>query len=231
MDTSGSDSLTHRPSLRNAVQNRLEEAILRGELKDGQQLVETEIAQWLGVSRGLVREAFRELEKTGIVTHNPYRGTFVRSLTAKRVHELYTLRNKLEEFAIELAIQRITDEDIDELEQNIDKMRRLAEKNNLPGLLDADFQFHNKLYAISDHDMLIDHLNSLSRQSYLFIMLTKVVYTLYPTLQDLAESHEDLLEAVRQRDTERAKAEVRKHISVINERIANVMQKEDFHPL
>lgn len=224
MNTQDLEILAKRPSLREAVQNRLEEGILRGELKDGQQLVETEIAHWLGVSRGLVREAFRELEKTGMVTHNPYRGTFVKALTPKRVRELYTLRKKLEEYAIELAIPNLTDDDITDLEAHLDQMKQVAREGNPTRLIEMDLQFHHKLYALSDHGMLIEILQGLSRQTHLFITLTKVVYALYPTLDEVAESHRPLLEAIRRKDIAAASQEIQIHINVVDRRIFEILQ-------
>lgn len=227
MESTELETLSKRPSLRDAVQNRLEEAILRGVLKDGQQLVETDIAQWLGVSRGLVREAFRELEKTGIVVHNPYRGTFVKALTSKRVKELYTLRKKLEEFAIELAIPNVTQDDIEDLQRHLNLMKQVADEGDTAALIELDLQFHKKLYALSGHGMLIDLLNGLSRQTHLFIVLTKVVYTIFPTLQEVAQSHEPLLEAIRRKDLEGARFEIQKHVSDVGSRTVEIMQKDE----
>ena len=190
-------------------------------------MVEKDIAQWLGVSRGLVREAFRELEKTGIVIHNPYRGTFVKALTADRVRELYTLRKKLEEFAIELVIPNIEENDILALENHLNVMRKTAEQGDAAELIELDLQFHKKLYALSNHGMLIDLLNGLSRQTHMFIVLTKVVYTLFPTLQDVADSHQPLLEAIRNRNIQAASFEIQKHINDVGNRIFEIMELEE----
>jgi len=226
MENESFELITKRPSLRDAVQNRLEEAILRGELQDGQQLVETDIAQWLGVSRGLVREAFRELEKTGLVTYNPYRGIFVRALTAERVRELYTLRKRLEEFAIELAMVNITDQDVLELDEQLNLMREAATRGNSTELIELDLQFHKKLYALSRHGMLIDILNGLGRQTHLFIVLTKVVYSIFPTLHEVAESHAPLVEALRQRDLKAAGFEIQRHINDVGSKIFEILQEK-----
>jgi DNA-binding GntR family transcriptional regulator len=225
--TDDHDAQLKRPSLRSAVQNRLEEAILRGELKDGQQLIETDIAKWLGVSRGLVRESFRELEKTGIVTHNPYRGTFVKSLTADRVRELYTLRTKLEEYAIQLAILNICDEDIEELSELLELMRRTAEEGNSGELIELDLQFHKNLYSLSGHEMLKETLNNLSRQTHLFIMATKSVYSVFPTLKDAADSHEPILKALKARDSQKACLEIQAHIFDVGTRLYELLREKE----
>ena len=223
METINSEQIK-RPSLRDAVQSRLEEAILRGELEDGQQLVESDIAQWLGVSRGLVREAFRELEKTGIITHNPYRGTFVKALTAERVRELYTLRTKLEEYAVQLAIANITDGDILDLDEHLATMMRVALAGDYGELIDLDLQFHKKLYALSHHNLLIETLNGLSRQTHLFIMASKAIYSLFPSLMDAAQSHRPIIDALRDRDSQKACLEIQAHIYEVGARLFDLMQ-------
>lgn len=215
------NSLTHikRESLRHTVRGRIEQAILTGELKGGERLNEVEIAHRLGVSRGLVREALRELETSGIIVSVPYRGTFVKEWTAKGVAELYTLRSQLEEYAVELAVQRATEADLKALSGLVQSMYRAAQAGDAMELVDLDLQFHQRLYAISDHSLLLRVLTGLSGQTHMFIMATKALYSLFPTLEEAAASHEEILEAIRARDPQACRRAIREHICHVGEHL------------
>ncbi len=230
--SSGSDSIrppkagVSRPSLRKVVGSRLRQAIIKGELGDGDRLNETDIAQSLGVSRGLVREAIRELESSGLVENIPYRGTFVTALTPERVVELYSLRTVLEEYAIDLAIERITDQDIRDLSAMVDKMRHVAIRGEGNELVELDMEFHRHLYSLSNHHLLIDTLKRLSGQIQSFILATKVIYSLFPTLDAVVETHEPILSALRERDHQKARQTIHDHICEVGERLVRILREE-----
>lgn len=215
-----------RPSLRDAVILQLKEAILSGELKDGQRLNEVEVAQWLGVSRGVVREAIRELEADGILAYEPYRGTFVRAWTAERVQELYSLRSVLEEYAIELAVGRIHEDDIEQLSSLVEGMRQAAQENNPSRVANLDLEFHKKLYILSGHSLLIDTLNNLNGQTHLLLMATHCLGSLYPSLEEVADAHVSVLVALLGHDRKRARQEVKNHINEAGEKLVEFLERE-----
>jgi DNA-binding GntR family transcriptional regulator len=233
MLSSGSDSTlpmragVSRPSLRKVVSNRLRQAILTGEWSDGDRLNEVDIAQWLGVSRGVVREAIRELESSGLIENIPYRGTFVKGLTAERVRELCSLRAVLEEYAIDLAIDRLTDQDVRHLSTLVDEMRPVAIRGEGTELVELDMDFHRQVYSLSGHHLLIDALKQLSGQIQSFILASKVIYSLFPTLEAVVETHEPILSALRERDHQKARQAVRDHIFEVGERLVQILEVED----
>src|SRR5947209_19061185 len=96
VERSRRDSPLGGQSLRAEVRERLRQAIMQGELKPGEQIVESRLARQLGISQAPVREALRELEQMGLVVNHMRRGTFVRELTAQDAWEMYTLRAQLE---------------------------------------------------------------------------------------------------------------------------------------
>ncbi len=223
----GSQGEFKRLSLRDAVIERMKQAIIKGELVDGQKVTELELAEWLGVSRGLVREVIRELENTGILVNIPYRGTFVRSLTSERINELYTLRSLLEEYAIELAVVQASPDEIEHLREIAAMMTRYAQVGDVNLLVETDLQFHLALYAMSKHQMLIDTLERLSGQTHLFIQATKAMYTIFPTLEEAANSHLAIIVALEKRDITSARSVVRKHICEVGERLFDILQEKE----
>ena len=101
--------------LRDVVFNTLRRAILKGELEPGERLMEIALANKLGVSRTPIREAIRKLELEGLVVMIPRKGAEVARITEKDLRDVLEVRTSLEKLAIELACDRITEEDINDL--------------------------------------------------------------------------------------------------------------------
>ncbi len=223
------DNNTHiaRPSLRDAICERLNLAILKGELKGGQRLTEVDLAQWLGVSRGVVREAIREMENTGLVVNIPYRGTFVKPWTAKRVREIHSVRALMEEYAIEQAIHNITDEDIDTLQELVANMHRTAQNDNYIGFVEHDLAFHRKIYAIAGNSLLSDIVDDLNSQSHKFAVVTETIYMIIPSLAAMANEHMSILDAIKNKDIPSAKQEISAHIINIGQALAEILQQKE----
>ena len=109
--------------LRDVVFNTLRQAILKGELEPGERLMEIQLADRLGVSRTPIREAIRKLELEGLVLMIPRKGAEVAKISEKSLRDVLEVRRSLEELAIELACQRMTEDDIKELEEAQDAFR------------------------------------------------------------------------------------------------------------
>ena len=101
--------------LRDVVFNTLRQAILKGELEPGERLMEIQLAERLGVSRTPIREAIRKLELEGLVLMIPRKGAEVARISEKNLRDVLEVRRSLEELAIELACQRMDDEQIQQL--------------------------------------------------------------------------------------------------------------------
>ena len=103
--------------LRDVVFNTLRKAILRGELKPGERLMEIQLANKLGVSRTPIREAIRKLELEGLVLMIPRKGAEVAEITEKNMRDVLEVRKALEELAVQLACEKITAEEIEEIKK------------------------------------------------------------------------------------------------------------------
>jgi len=209
---SSSDRLLRIP-LRHLARDRIQRAIVSGEFKPGQKLHEAEVARWLDVSRGLVREVFRELETFGILVNVPYRGTYVKQLPPERVAEFYTLRSNLEQFAAELAATRASDGDLRGLSEVIEAMHRAAQAGDACGVAENDLLFHERLCEISRHQLLRDVLTRLLVQTPMFVSATTVIYSLFSSMEDVVGVHDKILEALIRRDPQTARAAVATNFS------------------
>ena len=216
-----------RKPLRHTVRTRIEEAIVQGMFKGGEKLNEAELSRALGVSRGLVREALRELETSGVLVSVPYRGTFVKEWTPRSVWELYTLRANLEEFAVELAVQRATDADLQELAGLVQDMTRAAQAQDATELVELDLQFHHRLHEMTGHRLLQQMLQDLGGLTRIFIIATKAFYSPFASLEEAAASHNPILEALRARDAQLARQAIHEHIRQVGERYVDQLEADE----
>jgi len=109
-------------TLTNEIADIVRERILKGEYEIGEKIKESSIAQELNVSRTPIREAFRMLEEEGLLDYLPNRGCYAKGFTKRDVSDIYTVREALEEIAMTWACERITDEEIERLEEQCELM-------------------------------------------------------------------------------------------------------------
>ena len=124
--------------LRDVVFNTLRQAILRGELKPGERLMEIQLANKLGVSRTPIREAIRKLELEGLVLMIPRKGAEVAEITEKNMLDVLEVRRALEELAVKLACERITEEEIQELKDAADAFQKILSEKDITKIAEAD---------------------------------------------------------------------------------------------
>jgi DNA-binding GntR family transcriptional regulator len=146
----------------------LTQAILDGQFESGDRLVEAELQRQLGVSRSPIRESFRILEKKGLTTNIPRKGTYVRKIVQKDIEENFPIRANLESLAGRLAIPHLTLKDLEKMELAFSKMSEAAKNNDFRSYLKHHLQFHDIFIQASNNDTLIDILNNLRNQSIWF---------------------------------------------------------------
>jgi DNA-binding GntR family transcriptional regulator len=198
----------YRPLYQDAY-DVLREAIIAGRLEPGDRIVEADIARQLAISRAPVREAVRKLERDGLVVYRPRRGTVVVKLSPDEVADVYSLRAHLEAYAVRLAVVHASPDDFAALEQLIEEMLSCAERDDLPGVIAADVQFHARLCQASGSRRLPLLWDGLNPQSWTLLTGLKAVGY---TLRHIAERHRPVLAALESRDPDRAEAEIRRHI-------------------
>lgn len=201
--------------LRDVVFNTLRQAILKGELKPGERLMEIALAEKLGVSRTPIREAMRKLEQEGLVVMIPRRGAQVANITEKDLNDVLEVRIALENVAIEKACTHMSEEDMNKLWLAAKEFEYTIEEGNLVKLAEADVAFHEIIYQSSDNKRLIQVLNNVREQIYRY----RVEYLKEGETRDqLVREHEELTKAIRERNVERAKQLSFQHIE--NQRMA-----------
>jgi DNA-binding GntR family transcriptional regulator len=200
-----------RRVLREQVRERLIDDILSGRLPPGTRIVETRLAQELGVSQAPVREALRDLELFGFVVSAPFRGTRVRKILPEELLEIYPVRAALEGVAARAAATRIDDATLDRLEGFIGLMRDAAARNDHRAHVDADFEFHQAVIRASGNRML-EHVWQTMRLATTTFVTHSMTQLTHRSPEEIGERHVPVLEALRARDPELAEAAMRRHI-------------------
>lgn len=224
MTTNNSLSHLNNKPLREQVVDALRDAIVQGEFKPGQTLVETDLANQLGVSRAPVREALQILNGEGLLETVPYRGTTVRRLTKSDIEELYSLRSVLEVFAVRRIIAHKRPEDIKVLRAHFQDMLETADKGDLRKINDIDRSFHTTLIELSGHSMLISIWSSVTlRVRQVMALLNE----LNADMKQIAYNHLPLIEAIEAGDEAKATELIAQHIAATGELIAAGWVKQE----
>ena len=200
--------------LREVVFNTLRQAILKGELKPGERLMEIALAERLGVSRTPIREAMRKLELEGLVVMIPRRGAQVANITEKDLNDVLEVRIVLENMAIEKACARMTEEDFEQT----------TAEGNLVKMAEADVAFHEIIYQASDNKRLIQVLNNLREQIYRY----RVEYLKEEETRNLlVKEHEEITQAIRERNVGQARELSYQHLENQRKGIISSIQTEE----
>ena len=189
------------------VAQRLREMILRRTLRDGERLLEENLAAQFSVSRGPIRDAFKQLEREGLARGRG-RGVYVVGLSSEGIRDLYDLRKVLELLAISETADRASAEQFAQLHACVAQMRRAAREDDHETFADADVAFHGLLFSISANHWLADVWNQ-----YLPILATILQSAVGQEVQlhQSAEDHNTLLELI-QAGGDRAADEASDHI-------------------
>ena len=218
--------------LRDVVFNTLRKAILKGELKPGERLMEIALAEKLGVSRTPVREAMRKLELEGLVVMIPRRGAQVANITEKDLNDVLEVRIALENLSIENACARMTEEQLGDLWKAAKNFEDTMAEGNLVKLAEADVAFHEVIYKSSDNRRLNQvrineippsFMNNLREQIYRY----RVEYLKDEETRNLlVKEHEEIYEAIKNRDLKKAKEISYQHIENQREAIIRSIREE-----
>ena len=211
-------------SLGGQIFNRIRDDILSGNYAPGEELKEATLGKQLGVSRTPVREAMRKLELEGLVVMIPRRGAQVANITEKDLNDVLEVRMALENLSIENACKKMTEEQLAELKKAAKVFEATMEEGNLVKLAEADVAFHEVIYQSSDNCRLNQVLNNLREQIYRY----RVEYLKEEeTRKLLVKEHDEIYEAIRNRDVKTAQEISYQHIENQREAIILSIREEN----
>lgn len=210
--------------LRDVVFNTLRRAILTGQLKPGERLMEVHLANKLGVSRTPIREAIRKLELEGLVVMIPRRGAEVAQISEKSLQDVLEVRRALDEFIVELATSRITKEQLNRLKEAASEFETATKDQDTATIAKADVAFHDIIMEATGNLRLKQLVNNLAEQMYRYRFVYLKDNSIHP---QLVKEHKDIYQAISQKDTEAAKKAARIHIDNQEKSIINHIRTEN----
>jgi DNA-binding GntR family transcriptional regulator len=204
-----------RKFLRDLVYEALLQSFREEKFKPGDQITEKEIAESLGVSRTPVREALYRMLSTGLIKMLPHRGFEVSQWSLREIKDIMAVRVLLEKFAIKLAIQNITSQEIEGLKSLVIKIENLLQSKEgkyISELFKLNSLFHDKIVLASKNKILFEIMTFLKDRisGFRFISLSSTV-----RLEDSFKEHRDILDAIIKKDSNLAERLISEHIQII----------------
>ena len=171
--------------------------------------MEIQLANKLGVSRTPIREAIRKLELEGLVLMIPRKGAEVAEITEKNMRDVLEVRKALEELAVQLACEKITDEEIEEMKKAAEEFKMILKSKDITEIAEADVRFHDIIYMATDNQKLILLLNNLREQMYRYRFEYIKDFSQH---ERLVEEHKVIYESIVKKDKETASNMAKVHI-------------------
>ncbi len=193
----------------------LRKDILQGKLQQGEKLTEQYICNEYSVSRTPVREAFRQLELEGFIEIIPNRGAFVIGFSDQDIRDMYELRKAYEVIAVNWAIERITDEEFNKLEEAFEFMEFYTQRNDAEKMQNINISFHELIYKASHNRMLYNVLTSY--QFYIKQNKGKRRYT-DDYLEKVLKEHRAIFESFKSKDIEAGILAISEHLDNAKQR-------------
>ncbi|MCA9895145.1 MAG: GntR family transcriptional regulator [Anaerolineae bacterium] len=203
-------------SLREQVVQQIRTAIIEGQLKPGDHIVESSLTDQLGVSRTPVREALILLEREGLVVSEANRGSFVRAFTLEDVSNIFSMRVALENATGEACIDKLEDDDYAYLDNLIERQKVHITAGNHKEIRSIDVKFHRFLVEKSENPLINRFWSEIVAQIAALLNIRAEAipdYNEYLAISD----HTSIVVAYRQRDLDALKAANKR----INDRVAS----------
>lgn len=210
--------------LREIVFESLREAIINGILKPGERLMELQLAEQMGVSRTPVREAIRKLELEGFVVMVPRKGAYVSGISVKDIVDIFEVRAALESLAAGLAAERITEEELDELEKVLFQIAAASAKESIDIVAEKDAGFHEILFQASRNQRLVNMITHLQEHIQRFRTTSLSVPG---RTKHAIEEHKNIVDAIGERNVELAQALAREHVENAEQNFLKVLQEAE----
>lgn len=210
-------------SLRESVLQTLRQAILCGELKPGERLMEIQLSEALGVSRTPIREAIRKLEQEGLVIVERNKGATVAPITERDLIDVLEVREVLDELSVELACKHMTEREITLLDKNLKAFLCVMETKNPEKITENDVEFHDIIYNSTGNLRLSQMMHHIQQDMYRY----RLEYIrVDDTYQSIYEEHRLIADSIRVKDVAKAKEAIRKHLEKQKQTIVKNLRRD-----
>jgi DNA-binding GntR family transcriptional regulator len=205
------------------IYEHLLNAIVTGEIKEDQRIVESELTKVFGVSRSPVREALKMLEIDGLLNLIPYRGVVVTKITPQEVRESLEMKGMVEGFAARIGAQRFGKDIIAELESILEELEENIAEGKLQDVLEANLRFHHKMVEGEHNEKLLKFYEALTnsiRRLYTISLARSTGWKF-----SLSE-HRKILNNIKIRDARAAEHDARQHAFNTIDRVLSLLERK-----
>ncbi len=209
--------------LRDVVFQTLREAILKGDLRPGERLMELQLASKLGVSRTPIREAIRMLEQEGLAVTIPRKGAEVAKMTEKDMEDVLQIREALDDLAVQVACDKMTQKQLESLTVSMKNFEAAVQAGDLKKIVAYDVEFHDIIYESTDNPKLVTLLNNLREQIYRYRVEYLKEKENYPML---VKEHKTILSALKEKNKESVVDAMRCHIRNQAEVVKHIIREQ-----
>ena len=211
--------------LRDEVFNTLRERILKGALKPGERLMEIHLANQLGVSRTPIREAIRMLELEGLVKMVPRKGALVAKISREDLQDVLEVRKALDTLAVKLALERITDDEIQKLKDAEEEFERTLREGDTTEIAEADVAFHDVIQVASKNKRLKSMISNLAERIYRYRF--EYIKQQSDGGKTLVDEHREIIRCIENKDVNAAITAIELHIDNQESSIAEQLDNQD----
>ena len=195
--------------LRDVVFNTLREAILKGDLKPGERLMEMHLATKLGVSRTPIREAIRMLEQEGLAVTLPRKGAQVAKMTEKDLQDVLEIRDALDELAVVSACSRMANSEFESLTAAMEVFEKAIKAGEVKDIVEADEAFHDVIYKMTKNPKLEAIVGNMREQMYRY----RYEYIKDPKVySQLIKEHDAIIKGLKNRDVDGLREVMHTHL-------------------
>lgn len=217
------DQRKENRSLTSIIFEKVREDILNGKYANGDKIVEAKLADELGVSRTPVREALKQLELDGLVESLPNRGVVVKGITTQDIDDIYAIRLAIEAIAAKWAVERMDNDEVEQLKEIYDLMEFYTFKEDVEKTFELNTKFHETMYR-GTKSRYLEHV---LKDFQLFIKSTRSESLKSEGRIDRAlKEHKHIVDAFKERDSERAVEAVVNHIVNSRTNVNRIMDEK-----
>jgi DNA-binding GntR family transcriptional regulator len=191
------------------VAKELEAAILSGQLKPRERLVEMDLISRFGGSRTVIREALKKLEAKGLVRTVPYRGAMVADLTVEEIEEIYFVRAAIERLAARLVIKNIRADEIENL-RRLSKEVESHLRRKTDQMIEKDSAFHQAIFRICRNQYLDDMINFLKTKAHI---VGYNAWSLPHRIEQSIQEHRQIMNAIEAKNASLLEKLIVKHLT------------------
>ncbi len=191
------------------ISEEIEEAVLSGQFKPRERLIEMDLISRFGVSRTVIREALKRLEAKGLIRTTPYRGAVVADLTVEEIEEIYFVRTELEKIAARLVLKNIAEEEVQQLKKFSKEVERHLRRKTHQ-MIEMDSEFHRMIFKACRNTYLFDMIDYLRTKAHI---VRFNAWSLPHRIEQSILEHREMIRAIENRNLPQFEKLIVKHLT------------------